>query len=985
MGSIFDSIQESDFHSNDPMLSRNATLSDYADDAPDIEFSVGISEEQITESPIDYEKAKDRTWGQAAIDVALGTAQGIIAVPEAFLGLADLVSNGVAGDWVEENVVDFSEVKDFYQGYKSDYQRAGEEEFQKAEGVWGSFKAAILNPTTVISDTLLQSLPSMVTGARFGKLITSFAKIPGAIAGTVGGAVGEGVISAGSSAEAIRRENGIEGITGKQALLAGGSGLLTGLFGGVSGKVASKFGIKVADIDTFAAGGNVVDATVKALKRKGITKAVVQGAFVEGILEEFPQSVQEQILQNIALDKDPMEGVDKAAVMGIISGAAMGGPMAGYGAAVDNGNMEINKRVAEKLKKQAEENKTPKETVIEAAQEAETEAATLATGDALTDATTKMNIESDKLSQTIPTGVEDPSLPPDPDIEIVDEIVVPEVAAVEKTVAPTVEPKATAPAVSDPNMILQKNNNPYKSIASANNALKLRKDVDIETHEVVSYKDGFAIAQKTTVQAPVKPVSEQQYADPIPTIPEESKPLKSDAANQPYIGGLNEEANNQATSPQGEQTRTTEQNRTESQTGNLQQGQEEVAKPVSKPDPNFIFQKNGQPYKSTASAFNALKMRKDLKTEEYGVYPYKDGFAIGKKAATRATEGMQNAQTPVTPIPTIPEKTESLKSDDIKTDLPPIDIQFQLGSKEREAANQQLDQRMVNLMGKYNVKIQEVDSIKKQYGIDAVGIADSLNKLITVNKDRDLTTIPEESVHIAVSLIGEAETNPSPIQKKLTALTNDIESWDGFAAVEAQYNETYKGDKTKIRREAVAKLITQSLVEKNASEQTLTGRAKAFIQDIINWVKTHFGNKNAIQIYQSKKVASHILKGKIDSKAKTTNKDVMLQKPAVDDDIEVAPLNEEEYDIVDQEQAPLPVEVDPVVEAKNREDRIFNAPDNIPFPEISGEILQEVEVITSMVKADGTSYEMETTAKFILDKYAEVQKKLEGVMKCIGG
>jgi hypothetical protein len=596
-------------------------------------------------------------------------------------------------------------------------------------------------------------------------------------------------------------------------------------------------------------------------------------------------------------------------------------------------------------------------------------------------------------------------------------------------------------------------------------------------------------------------------------------------------------------------------------------------------------------------------MRKDLKTEEYGVYPYKDGFAIGKKAATRATEGIQNAQTPVTPIPTIPEKTESLKTanrvlkdseilklgeteastyldelylkkelsdvdnknienisriaiekewgmnedgeetyeqDDFnddgylggitdsmledyqrleaedknktktKTDVPPIDIQFKLGSKEREAANQQLDQRMVNLMGKYNVKTQEVDSIKKQYGIDAVGIADSLNKLITVNKDRDLTTIPEESVHIAVSLIGEAETNPSPIQKKLTALTNDIESWDGFAAVEAQYNEAYKGDKTKIRREAVAKLITQSLVEKNASEQTLTGRAKAFIQDIINWVKTHFGNKNAIQIYQSKKVASHILKGKIDSKAKTTNKDVMLQKsiginissyeeglgkkltnfarlsvkfrgktydraedayqqnktknlsdvavkelmvevliaklsqypalvseidsiggiealnksthnlikagkeiktdrwtgkdglfmqalreayskqtkPAVDDDIEVAPLNEEEfaeYDIVDQEQAPLPVEVDPAVEAKNREDRIFNAPDNIPFPEISGEILQEVEVITSMVKADGTSYEMATTAKFILDKYAEVQKKLEGVMKCIGG
>jgi hypothetical protein len=49
------------------------------------------------------------------------------------------------------------------------------------------------------------------------------------------------------------------------------------------------------------------------------------------LLEELPQSVSEQILQNLALDKPWHDGVENAAVMGTLAGMAMGGTVSGVG------------------------------------------------------------------------------------------------------------------------------------------------------------------------------------------------------------------------------------------------------------------------------------------------------------------------------------------------------------------------------------------------------------------------------------------------------------------------------------------------------------------------------------------------------------------------------------------------------------------------------------------------------------------------------
>ncbi|MGY8831150.1 MAG: hypothetical protein ACKVIS_16720, partial [Pseudomonadales bacterium] len=100
--------------------------------------------------------------------------------------------------------------------------------------------------------------------------------------------------------------------------LAGLSGVGTGLIGAGGAKIAQKLGI--GEIDTLLAGGNAGATTTKGIARKA-----AEGAVVEGVLQELPQSMQEQALQNIALDKPWDEGLGNTAAMGLLTGAALGG------------------------------------------------------------------------------------------------------------------------------------------------------------------------------------------------------------------------------------------------------------------------------------------------------------------------------------------------------------------------------------------------------------------------------------------------------------------------------------------------------------------------------------------------------------------------------------------------------------------------------------------------------------------------------------
>ena len=321
--------------------------------ANDISFDVPPPVEEEEE---EYDTSIARKY---LADPALSIAKGVTQLPDVVSGLADTfvlspinaatkalgapseiqdLSVGKLFENIEEQLPDaLQDVGETLEQAKSPELRAKKEaqrkEIDAAKGFSDTAKTTIgtmLENPSLLFDTLFESLPSTVTGGVVGKTLLKADKLRKAGLGTVGaGAVGEGLVSGGSTAESIRQqtEDGI--LSGKQAAIAGTSGLLTSIFGQFGGRLSKRF--DALDIDTYLAGG-VPSQKAQSKIIKGFKSAII-----EGTAEELPQSMQEQMAQNIALGKDPMEGVAEAGASGFLLGMTMGG---GASLLLENSNID---------------------------------------------------------------------------------------------------------------------------------------------------------------------------------------------------------------------------------------------------------------------------------------------------------------------------------------------------------------------------------------------------------------------------------------------------------------------------------------------------------------------------------------------------------------------------------------------------------------------------------------------------------------------
>ena len=278
-------------------------------------------------------------WAGDALGVA---ARGAIAVPEAVVGLADIATGGRVGKALENEGgavgLRFKQAKEAASDlFDSDATKAQNQQFQQADGIVEKAKVALSNPS-MIGRAVAESIPSMLAGGVAARGVQVAAKAGPVVAG----ALGEGAVAAGTAAEQIRQETEDGRLTPAQAALAAGTGVATAGFGAVGGRVAQKLGI--GDVETMLAQGTkgmAADAGTAAARAatnplvqqqavKSIPRRVIEGAIAEGFLEELPQSVAEQVFQNVALGKDWLTDVDAAVVMGVLTGGAMGSAAAGY-------------------------------------------------------------------------------------------------------------------------------------------------------------------------------------------------------------------------------------------------------------------------------------------------------------------------------------------------------------------------------------------------------------------------------------------------------------------------------------------------------------------------------------------------------------------------------------------------------------------------------------------------------------------------------
>ena len=262
-------------------------------------------------------ESNQRTFGGTLKDIAITGAKGVVGVGESVVGLADIPTFGYVGKGMEKYLgYDPEKTQEMLYGQYSPAQKEAFENVSQAKGFIPTIKESIKNPST-IGHAILESAPQMLGGAAAAKKLLSsgLLKMTPTWSKVISSAMGEGLVSAGASAESVRQQTDDGLLTPKQAAISVASGIGTGLFSVAGGRVAEKFGF--ADPDTFLAGGSNVTKT-------GIIKRILGGGISEGAFEELPQSMQEQVWLNAALDKPLLDGVGEAGATGLLSGMTMG-------------------------------------------------------------------------------------------------------------------------------------------------------------------------------------------------------------------------------------------------------------------------------------------------------------------------------------------------------------------------------------------------------------------------------------------------------------------------------------------------------------------------------------------------------------------------------------------------------------------------------------------------------------------------------------
>lgn len=256
-------------------------------------------------------------------DTGVGLMRGGVQAAQGVVGLADLASGGAAGKTLADNGVDLSSASDYWNNQLSDTQKATNADvagaFAPAAGdttldpYLRGLGAAVSNPSSIYQ-AVLNSVPSMLVGGIIGR---GAAAIAPKLAPYASG-IGEGVITAGQQAEQIRTDphNPSNVLSGAQTALAAGSGAVTGLIAGIVSRLAVATGFETAH--NLAAGihaGNVADI--------GYARKLLGGGLSEGT-QEFLQSAQEQMAQNVAVGDPVWKDVPQQAVMGALAGLGTG-------------------------------------------------------------------------------------------------------------------------------------------------------------------------------------------------------------------------------------------------------------------------------------------------------------------------------------------------------------------------------------------------------------------------------------------------------------------------------------------------------------------------------------------------------------------------------------------------------------------------------------------------------------------------------------
>lgn len=259
-------------------------------------------------------------------DLYLSLKSGVQQLPGAVTGLIDIPLAGLTGERVAEFAADqlggitgFTPsqwAKETAAQHTQKYRDAQAElsdAWNNGNGQLGDVVGAIARNPSAILNKAAESLPATVAGGGVARKLAGL-MLPRSVAG----GVGEGLATAGAQMDQVDRS--VDPRLAAATSLAAGLG--TGVIGYGAGRLANRAGF--GDVDELLIGRRgAVDAGAAA--SRPLYQRIPAGMLSEGVLEELPQSMQEQAWQNYAEGRPLSEGVLRAGVEGMLTGGLMGG------------------------------------------------------------------------------------------------------------------------------------------------------------------------------------------------------------------------------------------------------------------------------------------------------------------------------------------------------------------------------------------------------------------------------------------------------------------------------------------------------------------------------------------------------------------------------------------------------------------------------------------------------------------------------------
>ena len=271
------------------------------------------------------------------VDTGIDAIRSVVGAGESLVGIADLATGNLAGRGLAAIGYDPKETHKILASRYSDRRKEADQAVQDAKGFTGTVGALIDNPSSAFG-TMVQSAAMSLTGAAAVRMVaTKMLAGAGIEAGTaaaaeflkrpevakrllIAGGASEGAMTSGSIEEQSRQA-GRDYTDSVLPALAGGA--ITGAIGYGSSKIP---GFKDAEVAAATAGMGAKNSAGLIAAGKEIAKSAIK----EGVLEELPQSAQEQVFTNLALGKPWSEGVGEAAAQGMVAGMGTGVGMTTY-------------------------------------------------------------------------------------------------------------------------------------------------------------------------------------------------------------------------------------------------------------------------------------------------------------------------------------------------------------------------------------------------------------------------------------------------------------------------------------------------------------------------------------------------------------------------------------------------------------------------------------------------------------------------------